>query len=668
MRWVWLLTAVALSFPTLAAAAIRTLFVGINHYQYTAQAEHDVTFKDLHAAVADVIMVKAALAQAYPTLPVANRGGGRCGAASDFQTGARSVTLLDECASRRNIMAAFQGAVAASRSGDIVLFYFAGHGSQIDDDDGIEYNGRNDTIVQADARLGPGAYYHDILGVELRAVIDSEAPGVKVVTIFDSCNSGKATRGLNALPSAQARLAPRPPIGVARPVVPASVLNDRVGDVHLAAAADGVAANEDEIAALPGHPAHGIFSYAITRALRDAAHNGGHAVSYADIFTAASQVVTDLGYGVQQPQRSGDLHAIFLGQGAVASRVEPVSRVAGRLTLAIGSLGGISAGSSYGLFPTSGEAGGRQAPSFTATVDDGVTLYSANLTAQGAPPPWPTVWARETNHRFALRTVTYRIDPATPRAGEIAAALKSADALQADGRNPAYVFGKNDRDDIQVSEASGEPVGIPIAGNLDPDAFKAKIAEAAARIARYHEVLALAQGASGTPPKLWIGGPADNGPPTTGGGGRFEGTPFVKFPLDKTLKLNIALINTAATPRYVYLVDFEIDRSIYLVYPGPHEQTPLAPGAGVYVPQIRAPNPQTPGRSQLMLLTTAQPIDAAAFEQSGVGRGIGAQSPLEKLLWTAAKGSRGLGDPPVAPDWGAAMAIVDVTTAPAGRP
>ena len=664
MRFLWLLITLALAHPALAAGTVRSLFVGINHYKYTESPNHDPDFKDLQGAVADVRMVKGALSAAFKDLPVDNRGGGRCGDPADFAAGGLSVTLLDDCATRVNILGAFRAVIAASRPGDKVLFYYAGHGSQIDDEAGIEYNGKNDTLVQFDARVGPGPEYHDILGVELRAIIDSAARGVKVVTIFDSCNSGKATRAMKLKPSgaAQARLAP-PPAGVLAPKLPRPSANDRIGDVHLAAAADGIAANELEIPALNDHVRHGVFSYAIRKALEDAASNGGHAVSYGDIFAAASQTVTDLGFGTQQPQSAGDLNDIFLGESAVATRVVGVGPGrCGPLTLNAGTLSGVTAGSVWGLFNTSGDAGGAGAPKFTATVGAGVTNFDACLATSGPVPAGFAHAAREMSHRFALRTVTYRIAPDVTRAAEIVAALQPVDALARDDAHGAYVFAAAGVRDVQIQEASGLAVGDPISGALETDDFAAEIAKAGAKVARYHEVLALSDGASTPAPALWLASPSDcnSGPPTTNAA-RWPGTPYLKLPFDKDLRLCVALINTAPVKRNVYLVDFEIDRGVYLIYPGRKAQAELEPGHAVYVPNNQTLHPTSTGRSVLMLLSTSSPIDASLFEQTGVGRGAGGGgNPLEQLLRAAAGGSRGAAGAATVADWSVAKAVVDI--------
>ena len=438
--------------------------------------------------------------------------------------------------------------------------------------------------------------------------------------------------------------------------------------MHLAAAADGVEANEVAVTGSQAGETHGVFSYAITQALKDAANNGGHPVSYADIFGDATRIVTARGFGVQQPQAYGDLNGEFLGRGSVAVNVEPVSRDAnGALSLTVGRLSGVTAGSIYGLFPTSAEAGGQGAPTSTARVDPGVGEFSATLTPSGPVPAGPNLWAREITHRFELNTVKVRIDSQASRAAEIGAAIKALDAVELVNDDPAYVFRQTASGDIEVVEATGLTVGDPIPGTLPASDFAAKVGEAATRIARYHEVLNLAATAAGDPPKIWIGLPSDRAPPPMGGGSHWPPTPYYKTGLVPAL--TIALTNTAQDGRFIYLIDLEEDRSLLLVYPDQGAQYRLEAGHTVIVPPDATLQHTTPGRSQLLLLTTANPIDPSVFNQRGVGRGAEAnQNALEHLLAAAAHGSRGAGDSPIVADWGAATAVVDVQSAAPAKP
>ena len=107
------------------------------------------------------------------------------------------LTLVNEAATHEGIVQAFRDhLIANARQGDIVVFHFSGHGSQMrdhEDDEDIEPDGRDETIVPADSRRD-GVY--DITDDELNALVRELADKDPHITlIFDSCHSGTASRG-----------------------------------------------------------------------------------------------------------------------------------------------------------------------------------------------------------------------------------------------------------------------------------------------------------------------------------------------------------------------------------------------------------------------------------------------------------------------------------------
>ena len=191
-------------------ATTRSLFVGINDYAFVAKHPDDPEFHNIKGAVNDVELIKTALVKAYglavdtpPPLP-----------ACPALTG-QSITLLQGCATRANIMGALKALIGELQKGDRLLFYFAGHGATLDDPEEVKPNRKNSTILQADARLvSTDPQYQDIVGPELGVLINgASAKGVDVATIFDSCNSGTASRAL--VPHAETRAAPPYPPGSA---------------------------------------------------------------------------------------------------------------------------------------------------------------------------------------------------------------------------------------------------------------------------------------------------------------------------------------------------------------------------------------------------------------------------------------------------------------------
>lgn len=147
---------------------VYALLVGINEYTGTTP---------LHGCVADITAVEALLRERVS------------GDTLDMRV------LRDAEATRAAIIDGFRSHLRRADAGDIAIFYFCGHGSQEAVPPewlSLEASGRNQTILPVDARVGD---VFDIADKELSALIHEVASsGAQVVTLFDSCHSGGATR------------------------------------------------------------------------------------------------------------------------------------------------------------------------------------------------------------------------------------------------------------------------------------------------------------------------------------------------------------------------------------------------------------------------------------------------------------------------------------------
>ncbi len=106
----------------------------------------------------------------------------------------RIELLTDQDATRAAILQAIaRHLVAPAGKGDHVVFYFAGHGSQLPNPDSDEKDGLDETLVPADSRWGAA----DIRDKELRQLFNKIlAKGAHLTVILDSCYSGSGARGL----------------------------------------------------------------------------------------------------------------------------------------------------------------------------------------------------------------------------------------------------------------------------------------------------------------------------------------------------------------------------------------------------------------------------------------------------------------------------------------
>jgi len=95
--------------------------------------------------------------------------------------------FINECANFQFIKNAFIRTSQILRKNDLLILYNSGHGGQIDDVSGDEADGKDETLC-----WWGGQVSDDIIGQYLNRL----KPGVKVLYITDTCNSGTNYRGL----------------------------------------------------------------------------------------------------------------------------------------------------------------------------------------------------------------------------------------------------------------------------------------------------------------------------------------------------------------------------------------------------------------------------------------------------------------------------------------
>ncbi len=149
--------------------------MGINTYKWAGAVHKDPTqnFQNLAGARGDAMWLKSILTSRY-----------------DFRDD-DVVVLTDGDATRTAILNTFRThLIEPSAPGDVVLFYFAGHGSQFRSGTTLE-----DTIVPFDSRDPEGKVF-DITSSELHDLFVSLLKKTQNVTsILDTCHSDTAVRG-----------------------------------------------------------------------------------------------------------------------------------------------------------------------------------------------------------------------------------------------------------------------------------------------------------------------------------------------------------------------------------------------------------------------------------------------------------------------------------------
>ncbi len=103
----------------------------------------------------------------------------------------------DAGATKTNILAGIRWLITGAKKGDVIVFYYSGHGSQVADVSGEEIDRRDETICPHDYATA-GMIKDD----DLRTAFAGVAAGVNLDVILDSCHSGTGTREMAALAAA----------------------------------------------------------------------------------------------------------------------------------------------------------------------------------------------------------------------------------------------------------------------------------------------------------------------------------------------------------------------------------------------------------------------------------------------------------------------------------
>ncbi|MFL6244791.1 MAG: caspase domain-containing protein [Thermoanaerobaculia bacterium] len=150
----------------------RALLIGIDDYSLARSDKSPRNFLDLHGAVRDVALMREMLVRRYGI------------SAEDV------VTLTNRKATRKAIEQAIERhLIAPAQKDDVLLFYYAGHGSRVENSLSTELDHQDETIVPADGR--------DIRDKQLAAFFNRILDrGASLTIIADSCHSGSVSRAL----------------------------------------------------------------------------------------------------------------------------------------------------------------------------------------------------------------------------------------------------------------------------------------------------------------------------------------------------------------------------------------------------------------------------------------------------------------------------------------
>lgn len=145
--------------------AKKALLVGINKYK--------IPGADLRGCVNDVKNMQDVLTRQYGF------------------SAANVTTLVDLAATTKAMQAAISKLVSGGRKGDVLLFHYSGHGSNVPDADGDEADGRDEILCPADLD-----WKRPLSDDWLRKTFDRLRAGVSLTVVMDCCHSGTNTRAI----------------------------------------------------------------------------------------------------------------------------------------------------------------------------------------------------------------------------------------------------------------------------------------------------------------------------------------------------------------------------------------------------------------------------------------------------------------------------------------
>lgn len=268
----------ALSVCNHAIAGVkRALIIGIDNYAQTPQtpaafasrgpAERE-GWQNLNGCVNDAKAVYQLITARYGFLP------------------ANIDTMYNKQATHETILNAINNLISACQpqSGDVVLIYYAGHGSQVKNSRSYDGTGQDQTMVPSDL--------WDIRNKELSPLFNQFLDrGVTLTLIFDCCHSGALARG-NALPFEYVtRQAPSPNFDFNDPSEYPKI-EERGALVFSAAQRDQTAKEAKDENGI----AHGAFTLALIHAINSATTNES-------AFTIFTRIVANLKSNNGPPQQ-----------------------------------------------------------------------------------------------------------------------------------------------------------------------------------------------------------------------------------------------------------------------------------------------------------------------------------------------------------------------------
>ena len=319
--------------------------------------------------------------------------------------------LKNEQATKQGIANALNRLINSSQAGDIVVFHFSGHGQQVTDISGDEFDGLDEALVPYDApktnkngASKPNAHLIDdelnLFLTKLRAKVGTKGD---VLVFIDACHSGTATRSANnevfaenfrgtneifIIPGYEklndnALLQPKPEIYLEE------ISNTRSGTSLLSPIAIISACAAEQLNKEYKNE-KGIYFGSLSFAISKVLSNNITQMSYVSFFESVSMELKNLINAnsslskphFQTPQMEGNAERkVFAGKTIDLPRYFKVTKTGadGRVVINAGTLNGIFTGAEIAFYPADTYNRTKATPIAIAKVDS-TTLFESALT------------------------------------------------------------------------------------------------------------------------------------------------------------------------------------------------------------------------------------------------------------------------------------------------
>lgn len=582
--------------------------------------------------------------------------------------------LTDQQATHENIRKEFvEHLINQAKPGDIVFFYYSGHGSRMEDPK--EIDGWDNTIVPYDSR-DDEKKVSDITDKELNGLLRELSKKTdKITTVLDSCFSGTGFKGSNRSRRApdDLRFGNSPPslpqdAERARDVIP-SGSGFYTRDVRYVLLA-GSRSDQVSFEYFKNGEDHGAFTYFLLQELRRPTNR----LTYRDVMERTTAAVMEV-YPNQTPQIEGANadNAIFGDESIVPQRyVQVFPESANRVRIAGGLAMGFTRGSIFDVYPPGSRDFSPSArPIATLELEEvkvGESSGKIMKIVKGLQVP-PASRAVERVHQYdnartrifyegllnspILQYVKDEIDQLPGQPVESVSTKEAAQIFLKEQLNTA-----NERNEILTLGADGALLGSPL--DASEPSVVGHVTKRVAEWAQWFGVQAIHnENSTGKLSLLLQPDPANSG---TASGVFAEGSNPNLLVGDK---FSLTITNKSRRDIFVYVLDLTNNGRIDLLYPEDNGVQPLHGNTSYKLQNLSAgigDESRTRALDVIKVIATTKPVPIEYLQQGAIkGKAPdGAPDPITQLLFSAFQGRREILRT-VVDEWDSSQIVVGVS-------